>query len=107
MGSIKQQNRDKRQRRRIQHHKKSVLSICGVLVLLVVVLSIGSVSLQAKNKRYKAQENELEEQLEEEKVRTEDIEDLEKYVGTDEYIKDVAKEKLRLIDPNEILFQAE
>lgn len=107
MGDIKQRNRDRRQRRRVQHHKRSVISICGVLVLLTVVLSFGSVSLHAKNKSYKAHEAELAAQLEEEKARTAEIEDLEKYVGTDEYIKDVAKEKLRLIDPGEILFKAE
>lgn len=107
MGSIKQKNRDKRQRRRVQYHKRSVLLICGVLVLLAVVLSIGSVSLHAKNKKYMAYEAELKVQLEKEKARTEEIEDLEKYVGTDEYIEDVAKEKLRLINPNEILFRAE
>lgn len=91
----------------MRYHKRSILSICGVLIMLVVVLSIGSISLQAKNKNYKVQERELEAQLAEEKAFTEEIEDLEKYVGTDEYIEDVAKEKLRLINPNEILFQAE
>ena len=31
----------------------------------------------------------------------------EKYVGTDEYVEDVAKEKLGLVYPNEIIFEAE
>lgn len=107
MEHIRQRNREKRQRYRVRYYKRSVLSICGVIILLTVVLAIGSVSLQAKNKSYKAHEKELEAQLKEERTRTEEIEDLEKYVGTDEYIEDVAKEKLRLINPNEILFQAE
>lgn len=53
------------------------------------------------------QEVELEKQLEEEALRAEEIEELEGYVGTDEYVEDVAKDKLGLVYPNEILFQAE
>ena len=36
----------------------------------------------------------------------EEIDKLKEYVGTDEYIEDVAKEKLGLIKQNEILFKA-
>lgn len=107
MGKVKKSNRSKRQRGRVQYHKRSVLAICGVLVMLVVVLSIGSISLQAKNRRYMAQEDDLYTQREAERAWAEEIKDLEEYVGTDEYIKDVAKEKLRLIEKDEILFKAE
>ena len=37
-------------------HRISVISISGVVVLLAVVLSIGSISMQEKNRAYKAQE---------------------------------------------------
>ncbi len=50
---------------------------------------------------------ELEEQIEEEKARTKEIEELSEYVGTDEYVEDVAKEKLGLIHENETIFKAE
>ena len=64
MRSVKQRNRDKRQRTRMRRHKASILSICGVILLLTIILSVGSMSLQAKNKRYKQQEAELTAQLE-------------------------------------------
>ena len=57
MRSVKQRNRDKRQRTRMRRHKASILSICGVILLLTIILSVGSMSLQAKNKRYKQQES--------------------------------------------------
>ena len=63
--------------------------------------------LVCKNKEYMAQEAELEAQIEAEANRAEEIDELEKYVGTDEYVEDVAKEKLGLVYPNEILFEAE
>ena len=46
-------------------------------------------------------------QISEEEMRKKEIEDLEAYVGTDEYVEDVAKDKLGLVYPDEILFEAE
>ena len=63
-------------------------------------------TLRAKDQSYQAQEQELEEQIKEEKARSKEIEDLEEYVGTDEYVEDVAKEKLGLVHENEIIFKA-
>jgi cell division protein DivIC len=94
-------------RRRVLEHRLSILLISCVIVILGVTLSVASISLHKKNKAYKTQEAELERQLEEEALRAEEIEELEEYVGTDEYIEDVAKDKLGLVHPNEILFEAE
>lgn len=94
-------------KRRVLQHRMSVFSITAVIVVLAVTLSVASISLHRKNNEYKAQEAELEAQLEAEALRAEEIEELEEYVGTDEYVEDVAKEKLGLVYPNEILFEAE
>lgn len=107
MGSRRKRKHSAQGKNRILQHKISVLGISGVIVMLAVVLAVGSMSLREKNERYKAQQEELETQLEEQKARGEEIEALEEYVGTDEYVEDVAKEKLGLVNPNEILFQAE
>ena len=94
-------------RRRALEHRLSILLISCVIVVLGITLSVASISLHKKNQNYKVQEAELEKQLEEEELRAEEIDELEEYVGTDEYIEDVAKEKLGLVYPNEILFEAE
>ena len=75
------------------------------MLLLTGVLTVNSVMLQAKNKEYKEQEAELEAQIQEEKNRSEEIEDYEEYVKTDEYIKETAEEKLGLVDPDEVIFK--
>lgn len=106
MGKIEKTKRHVRISRRRQH-KMSIIGISCVIVMLAVVLSVGSISLHEKNENYKAQEAKLEAQLLEEQARAEEISELEEYVGTDEYVEDVAKEKLGLIYPNEILFKAE
>lgn len=94
-------------RRRVMQHKLSILLISGVVLILGVTLSVASISSRAKNRNLRAQEAELEEQLKAEEARSEEIDDLEDYVGTDEYVEDVAKDKLGLVYPNEILFEAE
>ena len=53
------------------------------------------------------QEEELQTQIDAEKERSEEINKLKKYVGTDEYIEEVAREKLGLVKENEILFRAQ
>ena len=95
-----------KKKRRLQH-RISVISISCVVLLLMVILGVGSISLQEKNRNYKAQEAELEEKIAAEIAREEEIAELEAYVGTDKYVEDVAKEKLGLINPNEIIFKAE
>lgn len=89
----------------MQSIRKSIFGICVVLVLLISVVSVGSINLYNKNKEYLAQEQELVTQIEEEKARTEEIEELEKYVGTSEYVEQVAKDKLGLVYENEIIFK--
>lgn len=103
----KAKKRNTRMRRRALEHRLSILLISCVIVVLGITLSVASISLHKKNQNYKVQEAELEKQLEEEELRAEEIDELEEYVGTDEYIEDVAKEKLGLVYPNEILFEAE
>lgn len=107
MSGMKKRRRDVRQKKHRRACKGSVLAVGAVLLLLVVVVSVNAVSLKAKAKSYQAQQIELEQQIEDEKVRSEEIDDLEDYVGTDEYVEDVAKEKLGLVHKNEIIFKAE
>lgn len=103
--SIKMKKR-KKANRKLQH-KLSIYLITGVLVILGGTVTVASISLHKKNQGYMKQEAELVKQLEAEAARSEEIDELEEYVGTDEYVEDVAKEKLGLVYPNEILFEAE
>ena len=110
--SIKMEKRKRVKRksvraRRTLQHKLSILLITGVLVILGGTVTVASISLHKKNQGYMKQEAELVKQLEAEAARSEEIDELEEYVGTDEYVEDVAKEKLGLVYPNEILFEAE
>ena len=86
-----------------RYHKKSMMLISMILVLLV--LAVNAVSLRSRNAQYKKQEAELEAQIKEEKKRAKEVEAYEAYVKTDDYVKEIAEEKLGLVDPNEIIFK--
>lgn len=108
MGSIKQaKGRKSRPKSRLRHHKRSVVAISGVIALMSVMVLFGGMKLQARNRAYKVQEAELQAQLDDEKARSEEIDELKEYIGTDAYIEEVAKEKLGLVHENEILFKPE
>jgi cell division protein DivIC len=99
--------RNIRASRRILENRLSIMLVTGVILVLALVISFAQVSLNAKNRAYKVQEAELQKQIKQEIVRSEEIDELEEYVGTDKYIEDVAKDKLGLVYPNEIMFEAE
>ena len=107
MNETKMRNRRRRLRKGMRGHRRSVFAIITVLVILVAVVSVNAMTLRAKEKSYHAQELELAEQIEEEKARAKEIDELEKYVRTDEYVEEVAKNKLGLVYENEIIFKAE
>ena len=62
MGKIKKNSRGSRQKRRMRVHKRSMLAVGAVIILLTAVVSVSGMTLRAKEKSYKAQAAELEQQ---------------------------------------------
>ena len=98
---------DKRKRRRSKGNRGAVLCITAIVAVLLVSLTIQSQSLKAKNAAYQEQKTKLEKQIQEENKRTEEIAGLEEYMKTDEYVEGVARDKLGLVYPDEILLKPE
>lgn len=86
---------------------KELRIILLAVVALFVVLSISSVRLYQKKAEYAVKEAELMEKIESEEARTAQIDAYEEYVGTDAYVEQIARERLGLAYPNEILFRPE
>lgn len=84
-----------------------MLAVSAVLVLLIVVVSVNGITLRAKDREYQEQITELKQRIEEEQQRTAEIDELEKYMNTDEYVEELAKDKLGLVNENEIIFKGE
>ena len=107
MASIKRESRRRRQKKHVRRHKRSMMLISMTIMMLVVIIFVSGLNLRAKNKAYQVQEAKLQQEIEEETARSEEIEELKGYVGTDKHIEEVAKEKLGLVFDGEILFRSQ
>lgn len=88
-------------------HRGGFLGIAGVLCMLFITLLVQGNKLERKNIEYKKTEANLEKQIEAEEKRTQDNEELSKYMQTKEYYEKEAKEKLGLVYEDEIIFKSE
>lgn len=79
---------------------------CAVIVL-VIVFSVQIIQTHNKTENYKARQEQLQAQIEEQKQRSEDLKKEKEYVGSDEYIENEAKSKLGMAYDNEIIFKEE
>lgn len=104
MGNIKK----KRKKKKIAgYNHLGMLAIALVVLILLGVLMAKSEELQRRLAIYDARAATLEQAIEDEKERTETIEELREYMQTDEYAEEIARERLGLVKDNEIVFKEE
>lgn len=78
----------------------------GIFVLLfLIVMAVQIYRVKQKNDAYAERLEELQTQYEEETQRAVDIDELEEYMKSDDYIEDTAKSKLGFAYENEIIFK--
>lgn len=94
-----------RSRRRKKNNRAGKICVSCIVLMLLVVMTIQIVNLYQKNETYAAQEKTLNEQLEEETERQSQLSDYEDYTKSQDYIEDTAKNKLGLVNNNEIIFK--
>ena len=91
--------------RRLNPTAATMLAIIFVVIILTVVLLVQSRHLKNRIADIEERTKELEQQIEDEELRTWEIEMLNEYMQSDEYIEQTAKEKLGLVNDNEIIFK--
>lgn len=96
-------NKRKLQERR---YRRSMQMIAFVIVIFAFTLGVSGATMHAKNSEYEELIYKLEQQLQEEEQRTQEIADFEEHTTTDEYIEEVAKEKLGMAYPDEIILKS-
>lgn len=89
-----------------KNNRRGMMGIAAVVLLLLVVLQVQSQKLIRKNDAYRIQKTELEQEIQDEKVRAGEIKDLQKYIDSDEYIEKIARDKLGLVYEDEVIFKA-
>lgn len=93
-------------RKRVQNRFSMFLVMLALLMVLVAVYA-SSIKMQDKLDALEAQSVALQAQIDAEKERAAEIELLRKRSQTKEYYEEIAKEKLGLVNADEIVFKAE
>lgn len=87
-----------------KENRRGMVLIILVVCVLIIALAVRCRSLADKNAAYAEQIESLEGKISEEKGRTESIEKLKDYAGTRAYTEKIAREKLGLVYPDEVIF---
>ena len=105
---VKGRKRKKPVFRRKRNENRFGMSIAFLAIIMIVsVVGVNSISLKQKQAKYIAREQELQQQIDAEMARTEELKELETYTKTKKYAEEVAKDKLGLVYENEIIFKEE
>ncbi len=88
-------------------NRMAIIGITLVVVCLAIVISAKSTGLRKSDLQYQVKEEMLQAQLDQEKERAKELEEYKIYVKTKQYAEEVAKEKLGLVNPDEILLKPE
>ena len=87
-----------------RQNRFSMFLVSLVVVMILVMVAIKRVELGAKQETYQARIEQLNEQIEDENARAEEIEEYEKYTHTKAYVEEVAHDKLGLVYEGETDF---
>ncbi len=98
-------SKKKKKRRRVGYESLGMLAIALVVFVLLGGLMVKSNDLQERLTGYDAKVAKIQQQIEDEQDRTEEIDELKKYMETDEYAEEVARGKLGLVKDNETVFK--
>ena len=93
--------------RKKRQNRLGMFLVTIVVLMLLVVVSINSVGLRQKKESYLEREQALQEQIDAEEERSEQIEEYRKYTQSKKYVEEVAKEKLGLVNEGEIIYKPE
>lgn len=96
----------KRKKKRKQN-RLSMFAITLVVAVLLAVLGYQTVQLQHKRDEYSEKLTAIERQLEEQEGRAAALEEQRIYTQTKQFIEQEAKDKLGLVNPNEIILVPE
>lgn len=87
------------------NNRMALIGITLVVMSLAVIVQTRGVDLKKKDLDYQIKEEQLSKQVQEEETRAKELEEYRIYVQTKQYIEKMAKEKLGLVNKDEILLK--
>lgn len=91
--------------RRRRKNRTGVGIITFLVLILFAIISYRRIGLADELKKSEYESARLVEQIQDQKDRSKDIENMSKYTKTKEYIEDIARKKLGLVYKDEIIFK--
>ncbi|MGN0370122.1 MAG: septum formation initiator family protein [Butyrivibrio sp.] len=82
-------------------------AIVVVVIALAVIFNVRGRTIKAQNKADSDRIEELQREIESEQARAEELEEYSKYTNTKQFVEDMARKKLGLIYPDELIFKPE
>ena len=101
----KGKDKNRRKTSRASQNRRTMLGIMAVVCILMAVVLVQGQNLRGKLAANERRTEELQQQIEAEDQRTQDIDDMKEYMQSDEYTEKAAREKLGLVKDGEILFK--
>lgn len=98
-----------RKTRREANNLNNSINMIGFIVIIVLIAGFifkDEQTMRIQEQTYVEREASLTKQIDEEEQRTKTLNERKKYVTTDQYIEEVARNELGLINPDEILIKA-
>ncbi len=102
-GDIKRKGKKKKKDR--SGNRMAIVGITLVVFCLGVVVNVRIAAMEKRDLEYQEREGLLQQQYDRELSRAEDLKEYEVYVQTKQYVEEVAKQKLGLVKPDEILLK--
>mgnify|MGYP003531460740 CR=1 FL=1 len=97
-------SKKRKKKKKVGYNSLGMIAIALVVLVLLGGLMLESNDLKERLTGYDAKAATLQQQIDEQ-TRTEEIDKLKKYMETDEYAEEVAREKLGLVKDNETVFK--
>lgn len=102
-----ERSKKKKKNTRILNNYLGMALISAVVLILLGVLTVQSRNLKTRIASYDTRAAEIRTSIEEEQDRTKQIKEEKEYMQTDEYVAEVARDRLGLVKSNEIVFEEE
>ena len=73
--------------------------------MMGAIVSVRSGQLKKQEKVYTQKQQEMQKKIDDQKARSEELAEYKEYVDTQQFIEEMAKEKLGLVHKDEIIFK--
>lgn len=99
--------RNRRRKKDRWANRFAIIGITVVVGFLAVAVSVRGSSLKQQDRDYQMKQESLAAAIEDEERRATELEERKVYVKTKQYVEEVAREKLGLVKPDEIVIKPE